>query len=61
MYGGSGVRTEAGGNIELMAPGGQIVIGVQGAVPPASAGLVTQGRAISACSARTACCWACRG
>lgn len=44
MYGGSGVRTEAGGNIELMAPGGQIVIGVQGAVPPASAGLVTQGQ-----------------
>lgn len=27
---GSGVRTEAGGNIELMAPGGQIVVGVQG-------------------------------
>lgn len=44
MYGGSGVRTEAGGNIELMAPGGQIVIGVQGVVPPASAGLVTQGQ-----------------
>ncbi|MDN8663491.1 filamentous haemagglutinin family protein [Stenotrophomonas indicatrix] len=43
MYGGSGVRTEAGGNIELMAPGGQIVVGVQGVVPPASAGLVTQG------------------
>lgn len=44
MYGGSGVRTEAGGNIELMAPGGQIVVGVQGVVPPASAGLVTQGQ-----------------
>ena len=43
MYGGSGVRTEVGGNIELMAPGGQIVVGVQGVVPPASAGLVTQG------------------
>nr|WP_240329206.1 filamentous haemagglutinin family protein [Stenotrophomonas sp. G4] len=44
MYGSSGVRTEAGGNIELMAPGGQIVVGVQGVVPPASAGLVTQGQ-----------------
>ncbi|TPD72470.1 filamentous hemagglutinin N-terminal domain-containing protein [Stenotrophomonas maltophilia] len=44
VYGGSGVRTEAGGNIELMAPGGQIVVGVQGVVPPASAGLVTQGQ-----------------
>lgn len=44
MYGGAGVRTEAGGNIELMAPGGQIVVGVQGVVPPASAGLVTQGQ-----------------
>ncbi|KAF1016905.1 MAG: hypothetical protein GAK31_00164 [Stenotrophomonas maltophilia] len=44
MYGGSGVRTEAGGTIELLAPGGQIVVGVQGVVPPASAGLVTQGQ-----------------
>ncbi|WP_329859235.1 filamentous haemagglutinin family protein [Stenotrophomonas hibiscicola] len=44
LYGSSGVRTEAGGNIELMAPGGQIVVGVQGVVPPASAGLVTQGQ-----------------
>lgn len=44
MYGGAGVRTEAGGNIELMAPGGQIVVGVVGEVPPASAGLVTQGQ-----------------
>ncbi|OCK47879.1 transporter [Stenotrophomonas maltophilia] len=44
MYGGSGVRTEAGGNIELMAPGGQIVAGVIGEAPPASAGLVTQGQ-----------------
>lgn len=44
MYGGSGVRTEAGGNIELMAPGGQIVVGVVGEAPPASAGLVTQGQ-----------------
>ena len=44
MYGGAGVRTLFGGNIELMAPGGQIVVGVQGEVPPATAGLVTQGQ-----------------
>lgn len=43
MFGGSGVHTDFGGDIELMAPGGQIVVGVQGKVPPASAGLVTQG------------------
>ncbi|MGJ7543782.1 filamentous haemagglutinin family protein [Variovorax sp. LT1R16] len=44
MFGGSGIRTQAGGDIDLMAPGGQIVVGVQGEVPPASAGLVTQGQ-----------------
>ena len=44
MFGGSGIRTEAGGNIELMAPGGQIVVGVQGVVPPSTSGLVTQGQ-----------------
>ena len=43
MYGGSGVHTDFGGNIEMMAPGGEIVIGVQGIVPPATAGVVTQG------------------
>lgn len=43
MYGGSGVRTDFGGDIEMMAPGGQIVVGVQGIVPPATAGIVTQG------------------
>jgi filamentous hemagglutinin family protein len=43
MFGGSGVRTNFGGDIEMMAPGGQIVIGVQGNVPPASAGVITQG------------------
>lgn len=43
LFGGSGVRTDFGGDIEMMAPGGQVVIGVQGEVPPASAGVVTQG------------------
>jgi len=43
MFGGSGVRTNFGGDIEMMAPGGKIVVGVQGAVPPSSAGVMTQG------------------
>ncbi len=43
MYGGSGIRTNFGGDIQMMAPGGQIVIGVEGKVPPASAGVITQG------------------
>lgn len=37
------VNTLFGGDIELMAPGGQVVIGVQGTVPGATAGLTTQG------------------
>jgi filamentous hemagglutinin family protein len=43
MFGGSGVHTDFGGNIAMMAPGGQIVVGIQGEVPPASAGVMTQG------------------
>ena len=43
MFGGSGVHTDFGGDIEMLTPTGQIVVGVQGAVPPASAGVVTQG------------------
>ncbi|WND53992.1 filamentous hemagglutinin family protein [Rhodopseudomonas palustris] len=43
MFGGSGVRTNFGGDIQMLAPSGQIVIGVEGTVPPASAGVVTQG------------------
>ncbi|MEG3089656.1 filamentous haemagglutinin family protein [Sphingomonas sp. PB4P5] len=44
MYGGSGVRTNFGGDIQMLVPGGQIVVGVQGEVPPSTAGLVTQGQ-----------------
>ncbi|MFC7286815.1 filamentous hemagglutinin family protein [Herminiimonas glaciei] len=44
MFGNAGVHTNFGGNIQMMAPGGQIVIGVQGEVPAATAGVVTQGR-----------------
>jgi Filamentous haemagglutinin family outer membrane protein len=43
MFGGSGVRTQFGGNIEMLTPGGQTVIGVEGQLVPASAGVVTQG------------------
>ncbi|MBR1324114.1 filamentous hemagglutinin family protein, partial [Bradyrhizobium sp. U87765 SZCCT0109] len=42
MFGGSGIRTMAGGDIQLLAPGGRIVLGVDGVVPPASSGLITQ-------------------
>ncbi|OYU86193.1 MAG: hypothetical protein CFE29_30255 [Bradyrhizobiaceae bacterium PARB1] len=44
MFGGSGVRTLSGGDVQLFSPGGRTVIGVEGQVPPASSGLVTQGR-----------------
>ncbi|UZE50488.1 filamentous hemagglutinin family protein [Rhodopseudomonas sp. P2A-2r] len=43
MFGGSGVRTVSGGDIQTFTPGGRTVIGVDGQVPPASSGLVTQG------------------
>jgi len=44
MFGNAGVHTDFGGGIQMMAPGGQIVVGVQGEAPQASAGVVTQGR-----------------
>jgi len=43
MFGGSGVRTLFGGDIQMLTPGGKQVIGVEGQVPPASSGLLTQG------------------
>ncbi|MDI4232850.1 filamentous hemagglutinin family protein [Bradyrhizobium sp. Arg237L] len=43
MFGGSGVRSNFGGDIQMLAPGGQIVVGVEGQVPPASAGVLTLG------------------
>ncbi|MDC8759663.1 filamentous haemagglutinin family protein [Janthinobacterium fluminis] len=44
MYGGSGVHTDFGGDIQMLAPGGQIVVGVQGEAPGGSAGVMTQGQ-----------------
>ncbi|WP_165421159.1 filamentous haemagglutinin family protein [Bradyrhizobium sp. Leo170] len=43
MFGGSGVRTNFGGDIQLIAPDGEVIIGVEGQVPPATAGVMTQG------------------
>ncbi|OAM90056.1 filamentous hemagglutinin family protein [Termitidicoccus mucosus] len=43
MFGASGIRTLFGGGIQVLAPAGQILIGVEGQVPPATAGVVTQG------------------
>ena len=44
MFGGSGVRTLFGGDIEMLTPAGQTIIGVEGQLVPASAGVVTQGK-----------------
>ncbi|WP_454622244.1 filamentous haemagglutinin family protein [Bradyrhizobium cenepequi] len=43
IFGGSHIRTDFGGNIQMLAPNGRIVIGVEGAVPPSTAGIITQG------------------
>ncbi|MEI2415013.1 filamentous hemagglutinin family protein [Orrella sp. JC864] len=44
MFGGSGIRTLYGGDIHMLVPAGQTLVGVEGLVPPASAGVVTQGK-----------------
>ena len=43
LYGGAGVQTRAGGDIQALTPGGAQVFGVEGLAPPSSAGVVTQG------------------
>ncbi|WP_051334611.1 filamentous haemagglutinin family protein [Bradyrhizobium sp. Ai1a-2] len=43
LFGASGLRTQFDGDIQVLNPAGQIVIGVDGEVPPATAGVVTQG------------------
>ncbi|HGM6963838.1 TPA: filamentous hemagglutinin family protein [Pseudomonas aeruginosa] len=43
MYGGAGVHTDFGGDIQLLTPGGQQVFGIEGEAPPSTAGVVTQG------------------
>ena len=44
MYGGAGVQTRNGGDIQVLTPGGAQVYGIEGAAPPSTAGVVTQGR-----------------
>jgi filamentous hemagglutinin family protein len=45
MFGNMGVHTNFGGDIQMMAPGGQLILGTQQAsVPAATSGLVTQGQ-----------------
>ncbi|MNU56154.1 Heme/hemopexin-binding protein precursor [compost metagenome] len=43
MFGGSGVRTLFGGNIEMLVAGGQTVVGVGGVAPPSTAGILSMG------------------
>nr|WP_049824679.1 filamentous haemagglutinin family protein [Rhodopseudomonas palustris] len=44
MFGDSGVRTIAGGDITVLTPGGRQVLGVEGKVPAGTAGVITQGQ-----------------
>jgi filamentous hemagglutinin family protein len=43
MFGGSGMRTLFGGNVELLVAGGQTLVGVGSLVPPATAGVLSMG------------------
>ncbi|KAA0942635.1 filamentous hemagglutinin N-terminal domain-containing protein [Pseudomonas sp. ANT_H14] len=43
LFGGSGVHTNFGGSIQMLTPGGGQTFGIEGAAPPASAGVITQG------------------
>lgn len=44
MYGGAGIHTNAGGDIQVMTPTGGQTYGIEGAAPPATAGLITRGQ-----------------
>ncbi|VVD78099.1 Heme/hemopexin-binding protein [Pandoraea iniqua] len=37
------VRTNFGGDIQMLTPGGRMVVGIEGAAPPAQSGVLTQG------------------
>ena len=43
LFGSSGIHTDAGGSVQVLTPGGATLVGVEGTVPPATAGLITQG------------------
>ncbi|MGY3486981.1 filamentous hemagglutinin family protein [Bradyrhizobium sp. USDA 4011] len=40
----AGINTQSGGGIQILNPGGQTIIGVEGVTPGAGAGLITQGQ-----------------
>ncbi|WP_285415120.1 filamentous haemagglutinin family protein [Pseudomonas sp. efr-133-TYG-5] len=44
LYGGAGVKTLFGGDIQMLTPGGGQVFGIEGAAPPSTAGIITQGQ-----------------
>lgn len=43
LFGLSGIHTDFGGTIQTLTPGGETIVGVEGAAPPGSAGFITQG------------------
>ncbi|NBF02221.1 filamentous hemagglutinin N-terminal domain-containing protein [Pseudomonas sp. Fl5BN2] len=43
LFGGAGVHTDFGGNIQMLTPGGNQTFGIEGTAPPATAGIITQG------------------
>ena len=43
MFGGAGVHTNFGGSIQMLTPGGSQTFGIEGAAPPSTAGVITQG------------------
>lgn len=44
LYGGAGIHTNFGGDIQVLTPGGQQVFGIEGTAPPSTAGVITQGQ-----------------
>ncbi|MFW0758573.1 filamentous hemagglutinin family protein [Pseudomonas sp. H11T01] len=43
LYGGAGIHTDFGGDIQVLTPGGQQIYGIEGSAPPSTAGVITQG------------------
>ncbi|CAB3647084.1 hypothetical protein LMG3431_02539 [Achromobacter pestifer] len=44
LYGGAGIHTDLGGDIQVLTPGGTQTYGVEGEAPPSTAGLITRGQ-----------------
>ncbi len=44
LFGGAGVHTNLGGDIQMLAPGGGLTFGVEGPQPPSTAGVITRGQ-----------------